>query len=104
MMIRWHATVLIALSMLTCTNAEARKPRYRQQRPAPQRAYQAGPAANALSPSPYYYPGPPWQRATDDYYRAAYPKYYGGFHVRELQSIGIPSNSGVRPYGFYMGW
>lgn len=34
--------------------------------------------------------------------RAAYPKYYGGFHARALQNIGIPTGDiGIRGNGIY---
>jgi hypothetical protein len=38
-----------------------------------------------------------------DYYRALYPKYYGGFHARSLENIGIPTGDvGLRANGMYM--
>jgi hypothetical protein len=34
--------------------------------------------------------------------RAIYPKYYGGFHARALQDIGIPTGDrGIRGNGIY---
>lgn len=34
---------------------------------------------------------------TDAYWRAQYPQYYGGFHARHLQNIGIPTGDiGIR--------
>ena len=34
--------------------------------------------------------------------RAVYPKYYGGFHARQLQNIGIPTGDiGIRGNGIY---
>jgi hypothetical protein len=34
--------------------------------------------------------------------RAVYPKYYGGFHARTLQNIGVPTGDiGIRGNGIY---
>jgi len=41
-------------------------------------------------------------RVYDAYLRKRYPRYYGGFHVRHLQDIGIPSGDlGIRGNGIY---
>lgn len=38
-----------------------------------------------------------------DPYAGRYPKFYGGFHSRELQNIGVPSGDiGLRGNGFSM--
>lgn len=41
--------------------------------------------------------------APRDPYAGRYPKFYGGFHSRELQNIGVPSGDvGLRGNGFSM--
>lgn len=57
-----------------------------------------------LAPKSLFYRSPPpsyeqTRRALNDYY----PKYYGGFHARDLQSIGIPGGDiGPRGNGVWM--
>lgn len=97
------ATLVVAL---TASSLEARGPRFwRSGRRAATATRPTQPAPRGgLLRAPAGYPGPPWQRSTDDYYRAAYPKYYGGFHARELQNLGFPSSDiGLRGNGLYMG-
>lgn len=39
----------------------------------------------------------PWQ-----YYRGKYPRYFGAFHARELQNLGVPSGDiGLRGNGIF---
>ena len=39
----------------------------------------------------------------DQQLRALYPKYYGGFHARDFQNLGIPSGDiGIRGNGIYL--
>ena len=58
---------------------------------APVRGYQ--------SCSPYRYSYPSSQRSAEE----LYPKYYGAFHYRHLDNIGIPTGDiGIRGNGLYM--
>ena len=111
---RGKAAILVILLAMFCTEADAQwrrrwrrsVPRATPQRTVPQRttSQRSFPYSSTQLPPRLPYPGPPWQRATDDYYRAAYPKYYGGFHAREFQNLGFPSGDiGLRGNGLYMG-
>ena len=76
--------VVVAVSLIPCTS-QARGPwqrrailrgRYYQQKVAPPSFHESRSAA---------------------YWRSQYPQYYGGFHARHLQNIGIPTGDiGIR--------
>lgn len=102
-MIRLLIAATLFLSVMTAAeDASAQRRWFRRRRAAAQRpTHDYDPRQ---LPPRVRNPGPPGRRDTDDYYRAAYPKYYGGFHSREMQNIGIPSSDiGLRGNGLYWG-
>jgi hypothetical protein len=88
----FSVVTILVLLLLACSPAEARGWRRAQRSaPAPQAKFaDEGPAHVA-----------PLRAAPVDP-RAIYPKYYGGFHARALQDIGIPTGDrGIRGNGIY---
>ena len=94
-MIRLLIAATLFLSVLTAADEAQARGRWWQRRAAARRQRPTHDYDPRQLPPRVRNPGPPGRRDTDDYYRAAYPKYYGGFHSREMQNIGIPSSDGI---------
>jgi hypothetical protein len=87
------ATLTVAVLLVVASSpAEARGwRRAGRSAGAPEAKYKAGEPAHAGT-----------LRAAPIDPRAIYPKYYGGFHARALQDIGIPTGDrGIRGNGIY---
>jgi hypothetical protein len=80
--VRLFATLLVVVASVLCAGtAEARGPRRLFQGRASATVHHARPPIDA---------------------RELYPQYYGGFHARALQNIGIPTGDiGIRGNGIY---
>ena len=58
-------------------------------------------AADTLFYGPVTGPGTRTSARPWIYYRGAYPRYFGGFHARELQNLGVPPGDvGLRGNGW----
>jgi hypothetical protein len=88
----FSVVTILVLLFVACTPAEARGWRRANRSPSAPHAKFA--TQHPVHAAPLHTP------PVDP--RAIYPKYYGGFHTRALQDIGIPTGDrGIRGNGIY---